>query len=180
MDLKRTAYYSSVEAPIGTLWIAATEEGICELDYASSEGEFVERLERRGLAARRDPERIEDAARELDEYFAGRRREFGLPLDVSGLSDFRREVLLALRSVPFGEVTTYGELAERAGRPGAARAVGGVMATNPIAIMLPCHRVVRRDGTPGEYALHSLGSEEGRRIKLMLLDLEQSSRSGLR
>jgi methylated-DNA-[protein]-cysteine S-methyltransferase len=89
--------------------------------------------------------------RELDEYFEGRRRRFDLRLDLDGISEFSRRVLDELALVPYGGVTSYGELAAAAGFPRAARAVGNVMNRNPIAIVLPCHRVIASDGTLGGY-----------------------------
>jgi methylated-DNA-[protein]-cysteine S-methyltransferase len=93
----------------------------------------------------------EQAAVELEEYFAGRRRRFTIPLDRSARRGFRGEVLDALESVPYGETISYGELAAEAGRPGAARAVGSAMATNPLPIVVPCHRVTRAGGVLGHY-----------------------------
>jgi methylated-DNA-[protein]-cysteine S-methyltransferase len=91
----------------------------------------------------------EQAARELAEYSAGRRRAFSVPVRLDGLTPFRQAVARALRRVPFGRTVTYGELARRAGRPGAARAVGGAMASNPVPILVPCHRVVAVNGLGG-------------------------------
>jgi len=85
--------------------------------------------------------------RELDEYFEGRRTEFDLPTDLSRVPDFQRVVLHELARVPYGEVTTYGTLAARVGKPRAARAVGGAMNRNPIPIVLPCHRVIGASGS---------------------------------
>jgi methylated-DNA-[protein]-cysteine S-methyltransferase len=98
-----------------------------------------------------DPEPDGRVARELDEYFAGVRRRFTVPVDLAGVSaPFRRRVLETLRDdVGHGETVAYGELAAMAGRPGAARAVGSAMATNPVPILIPCHRVVAADGIGG-------------------------------
>jgi len=89
------------------------------------------------------------AARELAEYAAGRRRTFTVPVCLDGLTPFRLAVALALRQVPYGRTVTYGDLARRAGRPGAARAVGQAMAANPVPILVPCHRVVAAGGLGG-------------------------------
>ncbi|MFO8011856.1 MAG: methylated-DNA--[protein]-cysteine S-methyltransferase [Phycisphaerae bacterium] len=89
------------------------------------------------------------AARELAEYAAGRRRSFTVPVRLDGLTAFRRALARALRQVPFGRTVTYGDLARRAGRPGAARAVGRAMAANPLPILVPCHRVVAANGLGG-------------------------------
>jgi methylated-DNA-[protein]-cysteine S-methyltransferase len=121
---------------------------------------------RSGTAAR--------TARQLDEYFAGRRTEFDVAVDltVSELSDFQRHVLETVRNeVPYGETVTYGEVAELAGRPGAARAVGTAMSRNPVPFLVPCHRVVAAGGIGG-YG----GGPQGVALKRALLDLEARGR----
>ena len=114
-------------------------------------------------------------ARQLDEFFAGRRTEFDVAVDltVADLSDFQRHVLATARAeVPYGETVTYGELAELAGRPGAARAVGTAMARNPVPLFVPCHRVVAAGGIGG-YG----GGPAGIALKRALLDLEGRART---
>ena len=101
---------------------------------------------------------------QLSEYFAGQRREFDLPLDLSGVTPFRAEVLRALMRVPYGETTTYAELARAVGNPKAVRAVGSACATNPLPILIPCHRVLRTDGSLGGYR----GGEAAKRFLLRL------------
>ena len=117
-------------------------------------------------APRRDPE----ISRQLDEYFAGRRREFDVEVDLpESLTDLQRQVLLTLRAgVGYGETVTYGELAEMAGRPGAARAVGATMARNPVPFLIPCHRVVAANGIGG----YGSGYGDGVAFQRALLDLE--------
>jgi methylated-DNA-[protein]-cysteine S-methyltransferase len=115
------------------------------------------------------------AARQLDEYFAGRRTDFDLPVDLQAteLSDLQRHVLETVRAeVPYGETVTYGELAELAGRPGAARAVGTAMSRNPVPFFVPCHRVVAAGGIGG-YG----GGPQGVALKRALLDLEARGRT---
>lgn len=167
-----TAYYSIFDSPLGSLWVAATKKGVCALTYACPEEEFVERLAKRGLRGVRSPEELQPFVTELKEYFTGQRTEFGVPLDLTGMGDFQRDVLLSVQSVPGGETVSYGELAHRIGHPGAARAVGNALATNPIPVLLPCHRVVRKDGAIGEYALRTLDSVDGRAMKRALLKIE--------
>jgi methylated-DNA-[protein]-cysteine S-methyltransferase len=110
-----------------------------------------------GLAARISPRvvhlpaRFDDVRRQLDEYFAGRRRHFDVALDRRLSHGYRLAVLTELSSVPFGETVSYRDLAERTGRPGASRAVGSAMATNPIPVVVPCHRVLRTGGALGGY-----------------------------
>lgn len=102
---------------------------------------------------------------QLKEYFDGKRRDFDLPLDWSGMGEYQAEVLRACYAIPYGEVRTYGGLARQTGRPKAARAVGNIMATNPIPIVIPCHRVIGSDGS-----LHGYGG--GLDIKARLLKME--------
>jgi methylated-DNA-[protein]-cysteine S-methyltransferase len=139
--------YDLVDTPIGTLLIAATERGLCRIAYDADPEQEVERLARTfGVRVLRTASPIDPARRQLDEYFEGHRHRFDLPVDVGMLADFNRRVLRELGRVPYGEVVTYGELASRAARPRAARAVGTVMNRNPLPIVLPCHRVVGANG----------------------------------
>jgi len=108
---------------------------------------------------------LDDVARELDEYFAGRRRTFDVPLDLRLLRGFRRAVVEHLPDIAYGRTASYAEMATRAGSPKAVRAVGTACALNPLPLVLPCHRVVRSDGSPGQYA-------GGADAKLTLLALE--------
>jgi methylated-DNA-[protein]-cysteine S-methyltransferase len=111
------------------------------------------------------------AGEQLAHYFAGRLRTFRLPIDLSGLPPFTRTVLEVLQAVPFGTTTTYGELAARAGVPGAARAVGRAMAANPLPIIIPCHRVIAAGGQLGGYS-----GGDGLSTKRWLIDFEQDDR----
>ena len=99
-----------------------------------------------------DPRRASGLARELEEYFAGKRRAFAVAADLSGLTPFQRRILGATARVPYGELTTYATVARRAGNERASRAAGGALGANPIAIVVPCHRVVASDGSLGGYA----------------------------
>jgi methylated-DNA-[protein]-cysteine S-methyltransferase len=139
--------YDLVDTPVGTLLVAATERGVCRIAYDPDPEAELERLGRAfGVRVLRSPRPIDPVRRELDEYFAGRRQRFDLDVDVALLADFNRRVLRELARVPYGEVVTYGELAARAARPRAARAVGTVMNRNPLPIVLPCHRVIGANG----------------------------------
>jgi methylated-DNA-[protein]-cysteine S-methyltransferase len=139
--------YDLVDTPIGTLFVAATERGLARIVYDAEPEQEVERLARTfGLRVLRTAKPIDEVRRELDEYFEGRRREFDLPVDLASTATFNRRVLGELARVPYGEVVTYGELAARAERPRAARAVGTVMNRNPLPIVLPCHRVIGANG----------------------------------
>ena len=142
------AAYDLVDTPLGTLLVAATERGLCRIAYDAEPDAEVERLAKAfGVRVLRAAKPIDPARRELDEYFDGRRRAFDLPIDVGLVADFNRRVLDELARVPYGEVVTYGQLATRAERPRAARAVGTVMNRNPIPIVLPCHRVIGANGS---------------------------------
>jgi len=103
----------------------------------------------------------------LERYFRGEREAFDFPLDLSGVSRFQRSVLKAAREIPYGETRSYGQLAQRMGRPKAARAVAGALARNPLPIIIPCHRIVRANGSAGGFSM-----EGGTATKRMLLKLE--------
>lgn len=145
--------YRTMPSPIGDLLLAATEAGLIRVAFAI-EGqepvlaELAEKVSPRVLAA---PKRLDPVAREIDEYFAGRRTRFDLPLDLRLASGFRREVILRLPDISYGATYTYAQMAAAAGSPKAVRAVGTACARNPIPIVLPCHRVVRSDGSYGGY-----------------------------
>ncbi len=145
--------YDVTDSPVGQLLVAVSGRGLCRISYSPEPESELESLAR-GFGARvlRSPKPVDPVRRELDEYFGGKRRSFDLPLDVSEVHGFNREVLDALARVPYGEVTTYGTLAAEVGRPKAARAVGGFMNRNPIPIVLPCHRVLGAGGKLVGYA----------------------------
>jgi methylated-DNA-[protein]-cysteine S-methyltransferase len=139
--------YELHDTPLGTLMLAATERGLCRIVYDAEPERELELLSRAfGLRVLRSSQPVDAARRQLDEYFEHRREAFDLPLDLRLLADFNRRVLGELVRVPYGEVVTYGELAARAARPRAARAVGTVMNRNPLPIVLPCHRVIGSTG----------------------------------
>ena len=139
--------YDVVDSPVGELFVAASERGLCRIVYDATPEQELEGLARAfGVRVLRSAKPIDSARRELDEYFEGKRRRFDLPLDVAMLADFNRRVLGELALVPYGHVVTYGELAARAARPRAARAVGTIMNRNPLPIVLPCHRVIGANG----------------------------------
>jgi len=157
--------FDVVETPIGELLVAASDRGLAAISFETDE-DRVERLARiAGPRVLRSPRSIEGARRELDEYFTGRRRRFDLTLDLRALPPFTISVLDRLARVPYGETTTYGDLARRVGHPRAARAVGTVMNRNRIPIVLPCHRVV---GATGDLTGYAGGLE----VKRALLELE--------
>jgi len=145
--------FDVVESPVGPLLVAASERGLCRIWFRPDPGAQLERLARDfGPRVLRSAASVDVARRQLDEYFAGRRRAFDLPVDVRAAAPFAQRVLAELARVPFGETTTYGALAQRVGAPRAARAVGTVMNRNTIPIVLPCHRVVGANGSLTGYA----------------------------
>jgi len=145
--------YDVVESPLGELFVGVSERGLCVISYESDPDVEIERLAR-GFGSRvlRSARPVDPARRQLDEYFAGKRKRFDLDVDLRLARDFGRAVLEELRRVPFGEVTTYGALAAKAGKPKAARAVGTIMNRNPVPIVLPCHRVIGANGSLVGYA----------------------------
>jgi methylated-DNA-[protein]-cysteine S-methyltransferase len=160
--------YRRVDSPIGSLLLVATERGLVRVAFASQDHDRVLDQLATAISPRvlEAPRRLDPAARELDEYFAGTRRDFDLPLDLTTTGEFRRAVQLLLPTIGYGRTVSYSELAALAGRPAAVRAVGTACATNPLPVVVPCHRVLRGDGSLGGY----LGGLEAKRT---LLDLER-------
>jgi methylated-DNA-[protein]-cysteine S-methyltransferase len=146
--------YATVDSPIGEVVVAATDRGLVRVGLPrESLDEVLEHLAF-GVSPRvlAYPKRLDEARRELDEYFEGKRRDFDLPLDWRlSHPGFYRRVLRATAKVPFGEVITYTDAAKRAGSPRAFRAAGSALGSNPIPIVIPCHRVVRSGGDIGNY-----------------------------
>lgn len=155
--------WDQFSSDIGAIGLAATPDGLARLAPGRSTEAFREELEAAwpDRPVVREPRAMEAAERQIREYLAGERTDFDLPLDLSGLGAFDRSVLRATREVPFGEVCSYGEIARRIGRPGAARAVGSALGRNPLPLVIPCHRIVRSDGTVGGY---TGGVERKRRL----------------
>jgi methylated-DNA-[protein]-cysteine S-methyltransferase len=166
---EETVYYDRVsETMVGDLWIAVTQEGLAAVEFGGTEAAFVQRLaERTGRRPQRSAARTEAASRELCEYLDGRRRTFTLPVDLRHVTPFQRSVLQAARAIPPGQVATYGQIGRRIGRPRAARAIGQALGSNPVPIVVPCHRVLASDGSLGGYS-----GRGGVRTKRRLLQLE--------
>ena len=158
--------FDVVDSPVGPLLVAASDQGLASISFDADPDDQLERLARiAGPRVLRSARSVDEARRELDQYFEGKRRAFDLSLDLRALPPFTLSVLQELARVPYGETTTYGELASRVGRPRAARAVGTVMNRNRIPIVLPCHRVVGAGGNLVGYA-------GGLDTKVALLQLE--------
>jgi methylated-DNA-[protein]-cysteine S-methyltransferase len=164
--------YRAVDTPVGPLLLATTQAGLVRVAYAREDFDAV----LTGLAGRISPrillapKRLDEAARQFDDYFTRRRHGFDLPLDLRLARGFRRTVLEHLPDVGYGRTVSYAELAAEVGSPRAVRAVGTACATNPLPLVIPCHRVVRSDGAPGGYV-------GGTEIKRVLLDLEHARAS---
>ena len=160
------AVYRLVDSPLGKLLVAATDRGLVRVAFETEEHDAVLQAlsERVGARILRSDGGLEAAARQLDEYFGGTRQQFQLPLDLRLSTDFRRGVQLELGRIGYGETLSYAQVATRIGKPNAVRAVGSACATNPLPIVLPCHRVLRTDGSLGGY----LGGLEAKRILLQL------------
>ena len=156
------------ETPIGKLWLAVSDLGLVAVEWGLTRAEFEAYLVKRfKRAVSYAPERIQAAPGRLSEYLSGRQRAFTLVIDWTVLRPFQQAVLQATYEIPYGETRTYKEIAERIGRPRAARAVGRAEATNPMPLVLPCHRVIGVDGK-----LHGYGMGEGVKTKEWLLKME--------
>lgn len=158
--------YRTFDTPVGTLLVAATDEGLLRVAYEREDHDAVlaklaERVSARILRA---PGRLDVVVRQFDEYFAGERTEFEVSLDFRLSTGFRRTVLAHLPEIAYGHTESYAQVAAAAGSPKAVRAVGTACATNPLPVVVPCHRVVRSDGSFGGY----VGGEEAKRTLLRM------------
>ncbi|HVQ48866.1 MAG TPA: methylated-DNA--[protein]-cysteine S-methyltransferase [Mycobacterium sp.] len=159
--------YRTIDTPVGTLLLAATTAGLVRVAYDVEGHDAVlaglaDRISPRVLRA---PARLDSVARQIDEYFAKRRTVFEVPVDLRLAEGFRRNVIEHLRDIGYGRRESYAAVAAAIGNPRAVRAVGTACAHNPLPVVIPCHRVVRSDGSTGQYV-------GGPRAKSTLLDLE--------
>src|SRR3954452_5144312 len=161
--------YTHADSPLGPLLLAATPRGLVCVSYSEFRDEdqtlesLAARLSPRVIEA---PGRLDDARRQLDDYFSGRLTAFSLPIDWSLVGDFGRRVLGRTAAIPYGSVSTYGDVARAIGSPRAARATGNALGSNPMPIVVPCHRVVASGGKMGGYT-------GGIERKQLLLTLER-------
>ncbi|MCX4768310.1 Methylated-DNA--protein-cysteine methyltransferase, constitutive [Streptomyces sp. ADI92-24] len=162
--------YTTIDSPVGKLLLAATPKGLVRVAFAAEDHDRVLEVLGQRLSPRilRAPKLLDAAAHEIDEYFARRRRVFDLTLDLSLSRGFRRLVQTHLPEIEYGQTRSYRDMAELVGNPKAVRAVGTACATNPLPIVVPCHRVLRTDGTLGGYV-------GGIEAKTTLLDLEAAA-----
>ena len=161
-----TVGYRVVDSPLGPLWLAVGPRGVLNIHYGAEPSPLeLRRIVRAyGPGVLPDARRVDDVARELDQYFNGKRREFDVAIDLSPLTPFQRKVLAVTARVPYGELITYAKVAHNTGNDKAYRAAAGAIGDNPIPIVVPCHRVVASDGTLGGYA----GGLEAKRRLLKL------------
>jgi methylated-DNA-[protein]-cysteine S-methyltransferase len=158
--------YRTIDTPVGALLLAATGKGLVRVAYAREDHDLVlEQLANRvSPRVLRAPARLDLAAIQIEEYFAGRRSLFDLPLDFQLSHGFRRTVLAHLGQIGYGTTASYAAIAAAAGNPKAVRAAATACATNPLPVVVPCHRVVRSDGTIGQY----VGGVEAKQTLLTL------------
>ena len=159
--------YARMDSPVGPVWVATTEAGLCAVGLGSGQPENLFAWLARHISAEppcEDATILAAALTQLSEYFSGNRYEFDLPLDVRGTA-FQQAVWAELMRIPYGATITYGEIARRIGRPEAARAVGAAVGANPLPILIPCHRVI---GVGGSLTGYGGGLE----VKAALLRLE--------
>lgn len=161
--------YATADCPVGKVLVAATPRGLVKVGLPNQDpdevlAELAVKISPRVLE---HPARLDEARRELEEYFAGRRMSFDLPVDWHLARGFSRRVLRELAGIPYGETRTYSEIAARAGNPLAQRAAGSACGANPVPLVVPCHRVVRSGGQLGNYG-------GGSEMKEYLLRLEHA------
>ncbi len=153
--------------PLGDLRLAVSSLGLLALEWADSQPDLDSYLLRLKRPVERNQKMIQPYAKEVVEYLKGKRRDFAFPIDWSTLRPFQLKTLMAVFNIPFGETRTYAEIAAQIGHPIAFRAVGRANATNPMPLVIPCHRVIGRDGK-----LHGYGGGDGLPTKEWLLKLE--------
>ncbi len=165
-----TAHSIVFDSPLGAIWLAATDYGICALEFGESAGRLAGHLTRYNIATPEPGETpmLSEAMSQLAAYFEGRRQTFDVPLDLRG-TRFQRAVWEELRHIGYGETLTYGQIALEVERPNGAQAVGRAVGANPVALIVPCHRVV---GQNGELTGYAYGLDR----KSALLELEQHGR----
>ncbi|MFC2055549.1 methylated-DNA--[protein]-cysteine S-methyltransferase [Chloroflexota bacterium] len=166
-------------SPLGTIYLAVSERELLAVGLIDSRDDFIQDVKRRvkkigslhySEETTYAPQLLEAAIIQISEYLEGKRRDFDLPIDWSMMTQFQEQVLRATDSIPYGGVSTYSEIAQKVGKPGAARAVGSAEAANPVPIVIPCHRVIGSDGK-----LHGYGGRGGITTKAWLLKLESDN-----
>ncbi len=168
-EQQNVIYYDVLpNTSVGILFAAVSERGLVAVDFGFSEHSFVDRVQRKTRSRLvRSSREVAPALKQLTEYLIGKRTAFDLPIDYSVLTDFQKKVLTTALKIPRGQVLTYGDVARKIGRPHAARAVGQALGSNPMPIVIPCHRVLGSDGS-----LHGYSGGGGIKTKAWLLKLE--------
>ena len=160
----------SGNTPLGAVWTAISDKGLVAVQIGGDEGDFTQGLAARfGAPLSPAEDQIAPIMQQIEAYLAGRRKIFEIPIHWEVMSHFQQKVLRVVYAIPFGETHSYGQIAAQIGKPRAARAVGRANATNPMPLVIPCHRVVGTDGS-----LCGYGAGEGVKTKAWLLDLERS------
>ncbi len=160
--------YDSTESPLGALWVAVSPRGLWALEFGVDEAAFRATLAERGAThAERAARPAAEALRQTAEYLHGQRRQFDLKIDWRGMTDWQRQVRMAVAAIPYGQTRSYGQIATEVCTIRAARAVGRANATNPLPLVIPCHRVIGSNG-----ALTGYGGHGGVQTKAWLLALE--------
>ena len=158
-------------SPLGPIWVAVSDDGLVAVEVSADQEALNSELSRLGYdQIEIDQQKIAAALREIREYLDGERKAFDMQIDWSVLTPFQERALRATYEIPYGGVKTYGEIAQQLGNPRGARAVGRAEATNPMPLVIPCHRVIGSDG-----GLHGYGAGEGLKTKAWLLELESSN-----
>lgn len=154
---------------LGLFGVGFSDQGLARVSFLDTPEQFAQELDTtmKAKAAPHD-ERVIDLLGQIQDYLEGKRKKFEVEIDWSGMTEFQREALQATFRIPYGETRTYGEIAAMIGRPRAARAVGRAEATNPLTIVVPCHRVLGADGQ-----LHGYSGAQGLKTKAWLLELER-------
>ncbi|MBI3872802.1 MAG: methylated-DNA--[protein]-cysteine S-methyltransferase [candidate division Zixibacteria bacterium] len=167
--LKTTVRYGQVDGgDLGTVWFAESERGLWRIEFGRTKDRFLADLSQDGVEAVEDKTRTAGTRKALADYFSGKSSRFDLKVDWSRVDGFIRKALQVCAQIPHGKTWSYAEIARKAGSPGAARAVGQAMAKNPFPIVVPCHRVVKSDGSLG-------GFSGGLHFKRALLRLESEA-----
>jgi methylated-DNA-[protein]-cysteine S-methyltransferase len=169
MENTKMSLYSGelYDTPVGDLLLVVSDTGLVAVEWAHSKADLARYLQKLKQPVQAYRGKVTPYAQQLREYLNCQRREFTIPIDWSLLRPFQRAVLQLVCGIPYGETTTYGEIAAKLGKPRASRAVGRANATNPMPLIIPCHRVVGRDGK-----LHGYGGGNGLPTKEWLLNLE--------
>jgi len=144
--------YTHIDAPIGPVFLARSSRGLVRTSFRLDEDGFLDELERLRFLAEPAHGDLDRERRQLEDYFDGKLREFGMPVDIAALTPFQQRVLEATLAIPFGRVETYGDIARTIEKPGASRAVGNALGANPVPIVIPCHRVIASGGRIGGFS----------------------------